>query len=366
MNYRSTPLLLLLVVTFSAGVYAQNDTIGSGLADSSLVVFLRSNYAPSTTIGYNAARDSMFQSIDADETDSVTCVYSGLRAKNDGTRTPSNGLLSFNTEHSWPQSFYDEEDPMRSDIHHLYPTWSSPNSSRSNNPFGEINDNLTTSWWYWENGGSISSIPESDIDEYSEYYNNTFEPREDHKGNVARAMFYFWTIYQTNTDIINDAFDNEAFFEGMKTTLYQWHQSDPVDSKELSRSIAIEQIQGNRNPFVHDTTLVRRAYFEQSNAIADSVAEIIISEVYEANGGIVKYVELFNTTENEINLASGDWQLLRYTNAGTSVSASVSLLGSIPSKSFYVVGDNDSASGVQAVFGEGFVDQDESGINHNG
>merc|ERR1711965_1162019 len=143
---------------------------------------------------------------------------------------------------------------MRGDIHHLFPSWRSPNQSRSNHPFGEIEDVNTTSWWYYANGGSVSSIPSTHLDEYSEYYNSTFEPREDHKGNVARAVFYFWTMYRTNNDIVTDTQDNEAFFEGMKQTLYAWHKADPVDAKEISRSNGIESIQGNKNPFIHDTS----------------------------------------------------------------------------------------------------------------
>ncbi len=346
-------------------VFAQTDIISPGKVDTVLILELRSNYYPSSPKNYNSARDSMYTWLDVDATDSLTCVYSGLRAEKDGTRTPSNGSLSFNTEHSWPQSFYDEEEPMRGDIHHLFPTWSSPNQSRSNHPFGEIDDNLTTSWWFWENGGSISSIPSSSINEYSEYYNNTFEPREDHKGNVARAMFYFWTMYQTNTHIINDAQDNDAFFEGMKDILYQWHKQDPVDAEEVTRSIEVESVQGNRNPFIHDTTLVRRAYFESEVSTTDSIPDIYISEIYEANSGTVKYVELFNYTDSTIDLTSGSYELLRYSNANTNP-ASISLTGTIAPKSFYVVGDDNQSSGVQTVFGQGIVDQNTNSINHNG
>lgn len=344
---------------------AQNSSIFPGKTDSLLIVDLRSNYYPTSPKDYNEARDSMYTSIDVDATDSLTCVYSGLRAKADGSRTPSNAGLSFNTEHTWPQSFYDNEEPMRGDIHHLYPTWSSPNQSRSNHPFAEVQDNLTTSWWYWANGGSINTVPGSNINSYSEYYNNTFEPREDHKGNVARAVFYFWTMYQNNTHIVNDTQDNQAFFDGMKSTLYQWHQQDPVDDDEVARSLEIEAVQGNKNPFIHDTTLIRRAYFSNSGSSTSSIPDIYISEVYEANGGTVKYVELFNTTESAIDLGAGSYRLLRYSNANTSPS-SISLTGNIEAKGFFVIGNDNASSGVQTAFGEGVVDQNNSQISHTG
>ncbi len=358
--------IFLVAFLVSTGVYAQNESIAPSLSETSLINYLRSNYYPSTPRNYNAARDSMYQYLDVDATDSLTCVYSGLRAKADGTRTPENGSLSFNTEHSWPQSFYNNAEPMRGDIHHLFPTWSSPNQSRSNHPFGEIDDNSTTSWWYWENGGSVSSIPSSDIDLYSEYGGSVFEPREDHKGNVARAMFYFWTIYSNNNAVENDESDNQAFFNGMKEILYQWHQEDPVTAEELARSEGIESIQGNKNPFIHDTTLIRRAYFytEPTDTVEEN-ANVYISEVYEANGGTVKYLELYNQSDSEVNFSTGDWSLFRFSNANTS-GTEIDLSGSISAKGFYVVGDDNSSSGVQTIFGEGITHQDESQINHNG
>lgn len=364
---RFKAVCIFLFFTHSV-VYSQNDIILPNKYGSELINDLSINYYPSSSKSYNTARDAMYTWLDVDETDSLTCVYSGLRAKKDGTRTPSNFGLSFNTEHTWPQSFYDENEPMRGDIHHLFPTWSSPNQSRSNHPFAEINDNLTSSWWLWENGSSINSIPISKLDQYSEYYNSTFEPREDHKGNVARAVFYFWTMYQNNTHVINDTQNNQAFFDGMKNVLYQWHKADPVNSEEVTRSLEIESVQGNRNPFIHDTTLVRRAYFNTDSPPpppSDLIPDLYISEVYEANGGSVKYVELFNYSNQTIDLTSGGYELIRYSNANTS-GVSISLMGIVKSKSFFVIGDDNVNFGVQSIFGEGIVHQNSAAINHNG
>ena len=53
--------------------------------------------------------------------------------------------------------------------------------------------------WFWQNYAS-SSTPSSNIDQYSESDDDLFEPREDVKGDVARIMFYFYTIYQNVAD----------------------------------------------------------------------------------------------------------------------------------------------------------------------
>ena len=169
-----------------------------------------------------------------------------------------------NTEHTWPQGLFDKDEPMRGDIHHLFPTRIEANSARSNFPFDEIPDNQTNKWFYLEN--ESSTIPSSNIDLYSELDSGSrFEPREDHKGNVARSIFYFWTMYQDRAKVSDDA----SFFHDMKDVLLQWHDLDPVDESEVNRSIAIEDVQGNLNPFVHDSTLVRRAYFGGSPVTND-------------------------------------------------------------------------------------------------
>lgn len=72
-------------------------------------------------------------------------------------------------------------------------------------------------------------------------------------------------MYQDRAKVSDDA----SFFHDMKDVLLQWHDLDPVDESEVNRSTAIKDVQGNRNPFVHDSTLVRRAYFGGSPVTND-------------------------------------------------------------------------------------------------
>ena len=131
-----------------------------------------------------------------------------------------------NCEHSWPQSMGAGSEPQKSDLHHLYPCRGNVNSSRGNKPYAEIDDNDTDKWWrldYYE-----TSIPSQYIDEFSEVDNDNgkFEPREVVKGNIARGMFYFFTIYNDVADLI--------FFEEQNDYLYVLHKQDPVDDFELA------------------------------------------------------------------------------------------------------------------------------------
>ena len=144
---------------------------------------------------------------------------------------------------------------MKSDIHHLFPTHKNVNSARSSFPFDEINDDSTDKWYAKSsNGLKIElDVPTTNIDAYSELKKNTsFEPREDHKGNVARAVFYFYTMYPTVAGDITRIADKED--------LFQWHVNDPVDATEITRNNRIESRQGNRTPYIDHPVLVARAW----------------------------------------------------------------------------------------------------------
>jgi endonuclease I len=260
------------------------------------------NYSVQTSLSYNAARNYMFEDFDV-VGGAVRGVYTGLTYQYTGSpnriEAQDNG---FNTEHSWPQSYFDSASPMRTDIHHLFITRGAVNSARSNYRFDEIDDEQTTRWYYLEQ--NLTSKPTENINEYSELLGGTsFEPREDHKGNVARAMFYFWTVYQNNVDIINDDFDNEVFFNSMKDVLLDWHLQDEVDEAEIQRSLNIESVQGNRNPFVHDTTLVRRAYFG-AGPVGTSVEEEEIPKDFTLRQNYPNPFNPSTTIEFELSSAS--------------------------------------------------------------
>lgn len=236
--------LFLLAIVFQADI-GWSQSIGGTRSGEDLVQFLRQNYRPTQRLNYGRAREKMFTEID-NRGGRVRCVYTGAELAT--TRVPNHTVM--NTEHTWPRSKFREQLPMDADLHHLFPTLSQPNNRRGSFPFAEIPDRDTQSWWLSNNPQS-NRPAQSDIDNYSESINGAFEPREDHKGNVARAMFYFWVIYRNN-DI------QPQFISSQLPTLAQWHINDPVDATETARNAAIQAFQGNENPFVVDSTLVQR------------------------------------------------------------------------------------------------------------
>ncbi len=240
-------VLFICITFFSYSLQAQ--TPPSNLEGTSLRDWLRTNLfiGKHNTLSYSDARERMFGFIDNDN-GRVFCVYSGFEKD-----VPAGTFVTYpapvNTEHTVPQSFYDGDLPMRSDIHHLFPTFEDWNSERGSNKFDEIPDNSTTKWMYRNN--SQSNIPSSNIDDYAEATSSNFEPKEDHKGDLARAVFYFYTVYPSVGNITDVA---------ALETLCAWNNQDPPNAKEMERNAAIETYQGNRNPYIDYLDLPERAW----------------------------------------------------------------------------------------------------------
>lgn len=303
-NFKTTLTMTLMCLFISIYSWAQIPA-PSNLNGADLRTWLKANYydGKHNTLGYdgaNGARSKMYNFID-NKNNTITGVYSGYVKSwtAGGTGTNPDPI---NCEHTVPQSFFGKAEPMKSDIHHLFPTYKNWNSTRSNYPFAEINDSQTTKWM--RNTSSQSSTPSSNIDEYSEYANSQFEPREDHKGNVARAIFYFYTMYPTQAGDISRVADIN--------TLYQWHLQDPADANEKARNNAIEQYQGDRNPYVDYADLVGRAWgfttggggsvtycASKGNSVADEwISRVQFGSINKTSGANGGYADFTTSSTN--------------------------------------------------------------------
>ena len=245
-----------IFLCFLNSAFAQT-IIADGLYGQELFDHVVNNYKTSTTLGYTACRDTMYAVIDLKEGNQLSCIYSDYTITLDLSLDPSTDAYhkGINCEHTFPQSMGAGSEPQKSDMHHLFPCKSTVNSSRGNDPFGEIPDE-NADRWYWKDI-LLLTVPAESIDEYAEKENDDpdkFEPREENKGNAARAMFYFGAIYHDVAD--------SNFFEQQKNVLLQWHYNDPVDPVEFERTWEIAAYQDNLpNPFVIDSTLARRIWY---------------------------------------------------------------------------------------------------------
>jgi deoxyribonuclease-1 len=193
----------------------------AALSGPALVAKLHELVSNHNSISYRAARELMFTKLD-NHGGEVECVYTGRRKV--CTSIPDSDDV--NCEHTWPQSL-GATGIARSDVHHLYPADSRANGVRGNLPFGEVEAAS------WAQGGS-------------ECNGKVFQPRPEHRGNVARSIFYFAIRYGKSVDASQEAI------------LRQWNDEDPVDDAERRRNDGIFAVQHNRNPFVDHAEFVGR------------------------------------------------------------------------------------------------------------
>lgn len=189
------------------------------------------------TLSYDEVWDALQVTDEAPaDSGSVVLLYSGqTRAKSQHGGDQDD----WNREHVWAKSHGDfgTSPGPGTDVHHLRPTDVSVNGTRGNKDF--------------DNGGSpVDEAPESFTDD------DSFEPRDAVKGDVARMIFYMAVRYEgdgSHADLeLNDQVDNgSAPYMGRLSVLKQWHQQDPPDAFEENRNQLIyDRFQGNRNPFV--------------------------------------------------------------------------------------------------------------------
>ncbi len=168
--------------------------------------------------------------------------------------------VSFDKEHIWAQSLgnFGRTGGAGSDFHALWPADVKGNQqAHSNYNFAMPTSNITNvnndKGTYVGRNGNISGSSQK-----------VFEPLDEYKGDIARAMFYMPARYYTYENALHPkltlvngspsaitASVNQPGLAGDLATLLAWHISDPVDEYEIHRNNLIaNNYQGNRNPFI--------------------------------------------------------------------------------------------------------------------
>lgn len=119
-------------------------------------------------------------------------------------------------------------DFMLADLHNLYPELTRVELARRNAQFGTVGTDVPSKF--------------ADIGCDLKATFQLVEPRVEAKGNVARAIFYMHQSY--GLPIV-----------GQLQMYQRWNELDPPDAEEKARNDQIEQLQGNRNPFIDDPAL---------------------------------------------------------------------------------------------------------------
>ncbi len=151
----------------------------------------------------------------------------------------------YNREHVVPQSLFNQNLPMRSDVHFVTPTDGKVNGMRSNYPFGKVGSTSFTSLNGSKLGSSVSAG----------YAGTVFEPIDEFKGDIARMILYFVTRYETQLSGFSSGnILGSTAYPGLQTwelkQLLEWNNLDPVSPFEIARNNAAFTYQGNRNPYI--------------------------------------------------------------------------------------------------------------------
>ena len=270
----STPATML-----PASYYSTLNTGNSSFASN-----LHALVNPHQVQYYSYYANTMIYSFEARDTTLdrrvVTCVYSGEnKIYTEPFDWSSNGYSREHTYcHSWMPTNPATALPEYSDYHHLFPTnLNEVNIVRSNNALGIV-VNVTSTYLGSKYGTDANG-------------QTVFEPRDEHKGDAARAMMYEAICYTTisGNSWALPSYQNQYL-------LKQWHFQDPPDNWEIARNDFIDSLQNNRNPFVDSIDYA--CFVNFSNMTYEPLAcEASINELL--NNGFITYP---NPSKDEINL----------------------------------------------------------------
>ena len=181
-----------------------------------------------------------------------------------------------NREHVWCQSrgFSDAGNgatgPAGTDLHHLIVGDGYVNTAiHNNNPYGFVSVVEAAGSSAYNNTSKKGTALHTFSEDESTV---VFEPRDEDKGDIARAIFYMAarynnysgeggiTNFEPNLVVVNYATSNgdreyssdtKPVGMGILQDLLVWNKLDPVDEYEIHRNDLIyKNYQGNRNPFV--------------------------------------------------------------------------------------------------------------------
>lgn len=215
------------------GYYAAADGKTGAALKSALHDIISNNAKLSYDEVWTALRDT---DEDPNNTNNVILLYTG---RSQSKSSNGSGVDDWNREHVWAKSHgnFGTATGPGTDIHHLRPADASVNSLRSNKDF--------------DLGGSdVAEAPGCRTD------GDSFEPRDEVKGDVARMIMYMAVRYEGGdgwpdlemADRVGTGTNPQL---GKMSVLMQWNRQDPPSAFEKHRNeVIFSKYQHNRNPFI--------------------------------------------------------------------------------------------------------------------
>lgn len=219
--------------------------------------------------------------------------------KNAAYTKAGGGNSFYNREHTWPRSIGLGDtganlNHTATDAHNLRLSDIGYNSDRGSKPFDFCSmasgcSELTTNATNGQGGGSGVYPGNSNWTTANDGNMGSFEVWHDRRGDIARTIFYMDLRYEGGShgvtglaepnliltddrNLIQGTTGSEAYM-GLLSVLLQWHQEDPVDSRELDRNEVVFSFQGNRNPFADHPEWVDCLYSDICTGVVVDIFE---------------------------------------------------------------------------------------------
>ena len=215
----------------------------------SSVLFAAPEFKPQTVISdYNSARETYFwKQLYTDGGETLYCASTFPAGEKESIEHiyPADWIAEFN---DCPDRKNCNKTPYKraeADLHNLWPALGRINSSRGDNPYGEISDDI------------LGTNRFQDIcEDYERTYgsNPMVEPRDIVKGKIARSLFYMSMTY-------------DLPLGDMQDMLVRWHTKYPVTPAEEKRNTKIKSIQGTENHFISQPQLVYELFGSGSSQL---------------------------------------------------------------------------------------------------
>ena len=256
---------------------------------------------------------------------------------------------TWNREHVWCKSLSNglwQTSNGGSDLHHIRPSEGGLNSTRGSNNYGEVTGGKEA--WSRKVGGANSMLG-------GHVGGGVFEPLDNVKGDAARIVMYMYTHYNSASRVggtVNSQGSGTLNFthimsagseDSAKELLLEWNRLDPVDDIERYRNEEVYKIQGNRNPFIDNSSYADAIWGDGSvvDPPAPDKAKLTVnpSSLVLTEGQSQKLTVTFNPSSATSEVL---W------NSDNPTVASVSSLGTVTAKAegtakIYAVSASDSS-----------------------
>lgn len=266
-NYQTNAPLTGNITTIGQEIGSYYTGINS--SNTNFLTSLSALINPHTVVSYGNYKSTVMAQFEIRDTtfgkSLVVCSYSGERKIFDEPFdwTTVGYSREHTYSHSWMPTFPADGStpkPEYSDQHNLYPVnQNNANAVRSNLPMGIVTGQVLNTFLGAKAGYNGSQI--------------VYEPRDDQKGNAARAMFYMATAYN-GVSSNNWKLPVSQEQEILKT----WHFADAPDNYEIARNEYIFSQQGNRNPYVDSVNFVCHVDFSNMAYLATDCGNLGINE----------------------------------------------------------------------------------------